>query len=264
MEIMTIKYISEKSKPSQNSIQLIKQILRDIRADKSELVSLYDHYAEEHFYRLAYDVDYLHTYVAKGSSILECGSTPPLFTAAVSKLSYNIIGIDVSPERFQNSIETLNLDVRKVNFETEALPFDSNSFDAVIFNEIFEHLRINPINTMNSIFRVLKPNGTLLLSTPNLSSIANIFSILFKNKAQSSIYDEYNKLTYLGHMGHVREYTSSEVCSFLNKLGFDVNEVIYRGSYHTNLKLKGFVANMICKLFIRFRPFFSIIAKKPI
>jgi hypothetical protein len=32
-------------------------------------------------------------------------------------------------------------------------------------------------------------------------------------------------------MGHVREYTSKEVTDFLQQIGFEIEGIIYRGSY---------------------------------
>jgi 2-polyprenyl-3-methyl-5-hydroxy-6-metoxy-1,4-benzoquinol methylase len=50
----------------------------------------------------------------------------------------------------------------------ENLPFKDNQFDAVICLEVIEHIE-NPGKLLRDIFRVLKKEGKLLISTPNRS-----------------------------------------------------------------------------------------------
>lgn len=144
--------------------------------------------------------------------------------------------------------------------ETEKLPFDDGSFDAVVFNELLEHLRINPIFTLSEVLRVMKPDGILTLSTPNLRSLDGVRNFLLHDRAFSctaGIYFEYKKLETIGHMGHVREYTRTEVVEFLQTVGFTVTAVIYRGGYRHPLK------RSLIGLMPSFSPFVSYIARKP-
>ena len=151
---------------------------------------------------------------------------------ALSECGYQVVGIDITPERFQSSIEKLGLTVLRCDIELEKLPIEDNTYDAIVFNELFEHLRINPIFTMSEVFRVVKPNGLLFLSSPNLRSLEGLVNFLFRNRAYSccgDLYAEYEKLEKLGHMGHVREYTTAEITTFLKRIGFVVDKLIFRG-----------------------------------
>lgn len=47
----------------------------------------------------------------------------------------------------------------------ERLPFDNSSFDVIIMNSVIEHLR-NPEFAVRECFRVLVPQGRLILTTP--------------------------------------------------------------------------------------------------
>jgi len=47
-----------------------------------------------------------------------------------------------------------------------ALPFDDSSFDCITFQEVIEHLE-GAAQAVKELNRVLRPDGTLLLSTPN-------------------------------------------------------------------------------------------------
>ena len=52
-----------------------------------------------------------------------------------------------------------------VTGDAELLPFSSGSFDVVLASEIVEHLW-NPHSFLDEAYRILKPNGHLVISTP--------------------------------------------------------------------------------------------------
>jgi|GEM_PF-2414302 len=58
--------------------------------------------------------------------------------------------------------------VFSINIERERFPFKSGSFDVVTCLEVLEHLK-DPKQMLSEIFRVLKPNRLLIVSTPNSS-----------------------------------------------------------------------------------------------
>ena len=55
---------------------------------------------------------------------------------------------------------------------------DANSVDLCLLQDVIEHV-FDPDELITQIKRVLKPGGYIILSTPNLSSIVNRFSLLF-------------------------------------------------------------------------------------
>jgi len=170
-------------------------------------------------------------------------------------------GLDLAPARLDTAIAALALPVRAVNIETERLPHADGSVDLVLFNELFEHLRINPIATLREVLRILRPGGTLLLSTPNLLSLGGLRNLLWRGRAASAVsalYDEYAKLQTHGSMGHVREYTPVEVTEFVTRVGFTVEEVVHRGRYRVP------AAHAITRALPRLRPFFTVVARRPV
>jgi 2-polyprenyl-3-methyl-5-hydroxy-6-metoxy-1,4-benzoquinol methylase len=52
----------------------------------------------------------------------------------------------------------------------ERLPYDDNSFDAVVSIEGIEHIK-RPFDFVRECARILKPDGVLILTTPNISSL---------------------------------------------------------------------------------------------
>lgn len=73
-----------------------------------------------------------------------------------------------------------NNDRLKTNDLNKQLQFDNNTFDIITFLAVLEHLENN--NIFNEIYRILKPNGKLLLTTPTIYSKPILELLAFKLK----------------------------------------------------------------------------------
>lgn len=84
-----------------------------------------------------------------------CGTKPykSLFTVK------EYIGLDLESER------TRQMNVADYFYDGKVFPFDSDSFDSVLCNQVLEHV-FNPEEFLGEIVRVLKPGGKLLLTVP--------------------------------------------------------------------------------------------------
>lgn len=243
------------------SLSAVDKSVGKVYPDEPGLTDWHARYAANHRSRLAHDLDIVRAVVPRSSRILECGSVPLILTTALKTLDYDVIGCDLAPERYQSAAAANGVRVVKCNIETEPLPFSDNEFDAVLFNELFEHLRINPIFTLSEVVRILRPGGQLLLSTPNLRSIGGLRNLLLRNKSFSctaDVYEQYEKLEKLGHMGHVREYTTREVSDFLSNIGLEKPSLIFRGEYSSR------VDRTLIKVFPSLSPFVTYLAAKPV
>ena len=250
---------SEPRRFSPQGLALIDEVAAGIEPDDSELREWFSDYRQEHRCRLAADLHLIEQHLEPGSRVLEYGAIPLLMTAALSTRGYAVSAVDLDPERFAAAIDDLGLDVRRCNVETEPAPFADDAFDGVVFNELFEHLRINPIFTMGEVYRVLKPAGLLLLSTPNLRSFRGLRNLILRHEGHAvsgGVYRQYEKLDALGHMGHVKEYTPREVSDFLSRIGFRVEKIIYRGGHGRGL------VGLAERVAPTMRPFFALIARK--
>ena len=254
-----MKRESEPMRVSEHGLALIDELADRIHPEDPALEEWFQDYRREHRARLAADLDLVERYVEPGARVLEYGAVPLLMTSALAALDYDVSALDIEPGRFASAITDLGLAIARCDVETEPVPFDEASFDAVLFNELFEHLRINPIFTLGEVLRVLRPGGRLLLSTPNLRSFRGLRNLLVHNQGHAvsaGVYRQYEKLESLGHMGHVREYTTREVSEFLTRIGFRVDGIVYRGGHG-----KGAVG-LAERMAASFRPFFTVIASK--
>ena len=214
------------------TLDLIDRISEDILINGCALPPLYRNFLRTHRWRLTEDLQLFCNIFPPACRVLEIGSSPFVMTAALKASGFKVIGVDLLPEYFRETVERLNLSIVKCNIETETLPFDDHSFSCIVMMEVFEHLRIDVISTMMEIKRVLRPGGVMVLSTPNLFSLRGIWNLLIHQRASvvaGSPYGEYSNLKSIGAMGHVREYTSKEVQDFMEQCGFKVRVVMYRG-----------------------------------
>jgi methionine biosynthesis protein MetW len=62
--------------------------------------------------------------------------------------------------------------VARLDLEIENFPWEPNTFDVVIANQVLEHLK-NVWLPMSEIYRVLRPGGHAVLAVPNLASLHN-------------------------------------------------------------------------------------------
>ena len=84
-----------------------------------------------------------------------CGSKPYKKLFVVDEY----VGLDIDSEitRKRNMAEVL--------YDGKLFPLPSNSFDSALCNQVLEHV-FNPDEFLSEIYRVLKPNGKLLLTLP--------------------------------------------------------------------------------------------------
>jgi SAM-dependent methyltransferase len=182
--------------------------------------------------RLVSDLELVTRGVPKGGRVLDIGCSPPFVLATLASLGYDAVGLDVQPWTFARSQSELGFRALACNIEEQTLPFEDESFDAVLLCEVFEHLRLNPVRTMHEIKRIVRRGGFLYLTTPNLYSFSGIAKFLLKRSGHfyttRDLYDELDLINIEGYSGHVREYTHREVEGFLRKVGFSRLEPHFR------------------------------------
>lgn len=213
----------------------------------------------QHRNRYAHDLALLKKYYTHGD-ILELGAAPFHMTYCLQNLGLPYTAVDIYPERGKHFMHNHKLHVLQHDIEQASLPFEDHSFSYVMLNEVFEHLRINPIFTLKEIRRVLKPGGLLVLTTPNLYSLGNILRFLI-GKGIGSPYREFQKLERLGHMGHIREYSTRDVQEFLFHTGFarvTIHHVYYQGM--TSSSWREFGKASLYKLLSSLSPYLVFIA----
>jgi SAM-dependent methyltransferase len=102
---------------------------------------------------------------------LGCGDGAAAAVAAQYAPGHRMIGLDWSAGALARA-RRLGLTVIRAGVDPPGLPFAAGSADVVIMSELIEHL-VDTDSALDEVFRVLKPGGSLLLSTPNLAAWYN-------------------------------------------------------------------------------------------
>ncbi|GAB6056785.1 hypothetical protein JCM15415_21010 [Methanobacterium movens] len=91
----------------------------------------------------------------------------------LNKRGFDVCAGDIDPSKFVPK----HIVCKKVDANRE-LPWKNEEFDYVISVETIEHLE-NPWKFIREIHRVLKPEGTLIITTPNVESLLSRLFFLF-------------------------------------------------------------------------------------
>ena len=109
-------------------------------------------------------------------------------------------------------------------------PYEDTSFDGVLFCEVIEHLQMNPLRTLREIWRVLKPGGWLILTTPNVARLVNAVRMIDGN----NLYDPYSGHGPYGR--HNREYSCSELRALGSFAGFELETMFTSDVYDDSVE----------------------------
>lgn len=106
-------------------------------------------------------------------------------------------------------IETKSVDIVK------GLPFPNNTFEVIFFCEVMEHVLGYPEDYLKDFYRVMKPGGYLVLTTPNLHRTVNKIRFLFGKNFLGPLRNTSDGLF------HIREYGVEEISEYLKNSGFN-------------------------------------------
>lgn len=159
--------------------------------------------------------------------ILDVGCFPYHMGSALEIMGHEVWGISSAHEPIQSA------KVKVCNIETDKFPFKADFFDITLCSEVLEHLPQAPAQALREMYRVTKPGGVLILTTPNISRSINRAKLtLGKSIAYplAQVLENHGKGSVLYHR-HNREYTLQELDALIKFSGWQVLEASYFVSY---------------------------------
>lgn len=148
----------------------------------------------------------------KGLDILDVGASTGWYERyAIDHGARSVTAVDPDTQGLETG-RTVAPEAKFVTGSATALPFKDNSFDAVAFFDVIEHLpkRTEP-QALKEIYRVLRPGGFLSLSTPNRHLAARLADPAW----------------YFGH----RHYSTAQLTRLLTAAGFSDIRCTARGGW---------------------------------
>jgi len=160
----------------------------------------------------------------------------------------NAVAVDISEDCLQTcaskGFETLQADLNN-----ELLPVESSKFDIAIATEIIEHLH-HPYSEVSELRRVLKPDGRLLVTVPNVARLRTRLGLLFGKDPTPLEPPEKEDV-------HIREFTLQSISKLLNYHGFEIEDsgyIQYKGRNLLAILLKAFFPQLRTHIYIVARP----------
>ena len=136
----------------------------------------------------------------------------------------------------RNAAEMMGAEVRPISRMEKADGFagiTSDSIDIVLFCEIIEHLAFNPIPFWKQVYRVLKPGGHIIVTTPNAFYYRSLRQHIEGIRNGECIGLSLSKLLSVGtHGHHWKEFTLDELKNYFSYLSTDFDTCRYEMVYH--------------------------------
>lgn len=161
-----------------------------------------------HYWRYAQTLDEMHSWA--GKRVLDIGIVPGHLAMALKDLGCDVSGVTDERllEQMSDRWTAEQISVSRAVVDREPLPFSDNSFDGVLFTEVLEHLLYDPRKLVEEIYRVLRPHGELIVSTPNVLRVENRIKIILGR----NIYPPHEHFYFPDlYRRHNREYTMQEL-----------------------------------------------------
>jgi len=100
-----------------------------------------------------------------GEKVLDLASGEGAVSEYLKNLGCDVTAFDISKEALRKA-EKRGIKTVQGNVE-ETLPFKNGSFDAIFWGDNVEHLFL-PAKTLKEIYRILRTNGRIIISCPNM------------------------------------------------------------------------------------------------
>ncbi len=204
------------------AIKLLNTLKGKLSGQSDDVKTYFDTSRQRYIFTLQVILEHKKKAIRK---VLELGCSPGHLGMALDAMGMDVYGIDLNSEYLYKYPKSFveRLHIKQCNFENEKIPYADNTFDCIVFTEVLEHIAIqHPAKVLEEINRVLSPGGILIMSTPNVSNISNVFALM---RGENIFWDP--PIFYGSTDRHNREYTPGEVFSLLKGSGFQNIKIGY-------------------------------------
>lgn len=200
-------------------------------------------------------------------NILDIGCGDGTFLSQIKHKNINLHGVDFSEFQLQKAQKIAQ--TKQCDLE-QGIPHKDNSFDIIYCAEVIEHVH-NPDFLLEECNRILKQDGYIILSTPNLCAWFN--RILVPLGIQPLLVETSTKSKLIGAgplkrfkdsktpVGHVRIFNKDAITDLLEENGFKIQKI--KGAiFDSGLPKAALIIDNMCKHIPGLAADFVILAKK--
>lgn len=159
--------------------------------------------------------------VGSEKRVLDVGCYDGTLAALLKAKDNIVVAIDISPAAVKLACKK-GIAAHQLNIESQNIPPNYGHFDVILASEIIEHI-FNTDAFLQKLRSVLKPDGQLILTTPNIASLGSRLSLMF-GVLPWMIENDIRP----GRSGHIRYFTPKVLTDLLRHNGFSVT------SFHTD------------------------------
>ncbi len=165
---------------------------------------------------------------------IDIGTGKGIAPRLIKRLGARTISVDSLAAAGRSAIENVKLAGVEGYFcdvSRERIPVEDGIADCVLFADVIEHLLHSPKPVLQEIFRVLKPGGVCVATTPNSMRLTVRARVL---AGYSNWHDLDDFFDHDFHAGHHHEYTIDEFKRVFEKTNFEIGEfILYEDSLRT-------------------------------
>ncbi len=156
-----------------------------------------------------------------GKKILDLGAGNGKISQFFLDCGYDVYGIEWTKAGVEH-LTKIGVKAQKMDLEKFPYDYENEYFDEIFWGDNIEHLYF-PETVTKEIYRILKPGGRLVLSTPNHGWIINRLYYLFMGVPRRTE----GQKTKIWEWQHIRYFNKPTIKEFLNHCGFTQNFRFY-------------------------------------
>jgi 2-polyprenyl-3-methyl-5-hydroxy-6-metoxy-1,4-benzoquinol methylase len=178
--------------------------------------------------------------------VLDAGCGAGVIPLALARLGAQVTAVDRFQE-YQDSLDNQmgtaaeivprlarnGIRVERRDLIQDGLPGESEAYDAITCFAVIEHLAESPRRLLQAMYRLVKPGGCVVLTTPNHGWLRTRLRLLAGRSAHDALADWWGPAFY----GHVREYTMDELRRMLAWSGFEVERAVASNWVHASSRV---------------------------
>ena len=154
-----------------------------------------------------------HGYFPKGGTLLDIGGATGNLGYALREHYSRRITLDIS-DICRGPAEAKGNEFIHANTDVDGIPLPAESVDIIVALDVIEHL-LNPEKFARECFRVLKPDGAVLVNTPNIQFWRHLKSLVC-----DGVFPHTSGDREVYHGGHVAFYNFHDLTNIFHGAGF--------------------------------------------